>query len=161
MATGQKVIKKKLGEILIDAEKITEDQLEEALKEQKKSNGKIGEILVENDFCTEEDIIVSLATQYGYPYIKLENYDLTPEVLKIIPKGLAKKFNCIPLDRIGNLISFVVSDPSNLIELKKQEEYLNCKMQFFVTTPSSLNAAIKKFYEAKPDNLEEKGKEKE
>ena len=78
---------------------------------------------------------------------KLENYDITSDVLKTIPKGLAKKYHCIPLDRIGNIISFVVSDPVNLMELKKQEQYLNCKMQFFLTTPTALTKALKKFYE--------------
>ncbi|MCK5706939.1 MAG: hypothetical protein KAI43_04745 [Candidatus Aureabacteria bacterium] len=157
MAIGQKVIKKKIGEILIDAEKISREQLDEALALQKESGKRVGELLIEKGFCSEEDIIVSLATQYGYPYIKIENYELTPDVLKIIPKGLIKKYHCIPLDRIGNLISFVVSDPVNLMELKKQEEYLNCKMQFFVTTPTSLEATIKKYYD-NPVKEEEKTK---
>jgi type IV pilus assembly protein PilB len=154
MEIGQKAINKKLGEILLDAGKITQDHLQEALRLQKETGKRIGEILIDLNFCSEEDIVVSLATQFGYPYIKLENYEITPEILKIIPKGLAKKYSCLPLDRIGNLISFVVCDPLNLMDLKKQEEYLNCKMQFFVTTPSSLNAFIKKYYEKKTDEEE-------
>ncbi|MBN1521156.1 MAG: hypothetical protein JW928_01380 [Candidatus Aureabacteria bacterium] len=154
MVLGQKVINKKLGEILIDAGKLTKEQLEQALKVQKETGKKIGELFVELGFCKEEDIIVSLATQFGYPYINLNNYDITPDVLKTIPKGLAKKYQCIPMDRIGNIISFVVSDPTNLMELKKQEQYLNCKMQFFLTTPTALNEAIKKFYEKKPETPE-------
>ena len=152
MALGQKIINKKLGEILVDAGKITRENLEQALKIQKETKKKLGELLVDLGFCQEEDIIVSLATQFGYPYINLDNYDITPDILKTIPKGLAKKYHCIPMDRIGNIISFVVSDPVNLMELKKQEEYLNCKMQFFLTTPSSLTAALKKHYEKKPEN---------
>jgi type IV pilus assembly protein PilB len=147
MVIGQKIINKKLGEILLDGGKITKDHLDQALKVQAETGKKIGEILIDLGFCKEEDIIVSLSTQYGYPYIKLENYDITPDILKTIPKGLARKYNCLPLDRIGNIVSFVVSDPINLMELKKQEQYLNCKMQFFLTTPSSLNTAIKKYYE--------------
>lgn len=147
MVIGQKIINKKLGEILLDAGKITKEHLDQALKVQAETGKKTGEILIDLGFCNEEDIIVSLSTQYGYPYIKLENYDITPDILKTIPKGLARKYNCLPLDRIGNIVSFVVADPVNLMELKKQEQYLNCKMQFFLTTPSSLNTAIKKYYE--------------
>lgn len=147
MAIGQKVINKKIGEILMDAGKITQEELNQALAAQKETGKKIGQVLVDLGICTEEDIIVSLATQFGYPYINLENYDITLDVLKTIPKGLAKKYRCIPLDRIGNIISFVVSDPVNLMELKKQEQYLNCKMQFFLSTPTALDAALKKHYE--------------
>ena len=131
MVIGQKIINKKLGEILLDGGKITKDHLDQALKVQAETGKKIGEILIDLGFCKEEDIIVSLSTQYGYPYIKLENYDITPDILKTIPKGLARKYSCLPLDRIGNIVSFVVADPINLMELKKQEQYLNCKMQFF------------------------------
>ena len=131
-----------MGEILIEAGKIDESDLERALEKQKTTNKKLGEILIEMELVTEEDLIFHLAVQYQYPYIKIENYDIPKEVLGIIPKGLALKYCCIPIDKIGNVVNFVVSDPSNLYDLKQQESFLNCKMHFYVTKPSSLNLSI-------------------
>lgn len=138
--------RKRIGEMLIEAGKLTDEDLNKALDIQKTSNKKIGEILVDQGLVVEDDLIINLALQYQVPYIKLENYEITPDILSVIPKGLAKKYNCLPLDRIGDLISFVVSDPTNLYDLKQQESFLNCTMQFFVTNPSALDEAIKKYY---------------
>jgi type IV pilus assembly protein PilB len=143
---GQKVVNKKIGEMLIEAEKLTEENLQKALEAQKSTNKRLGEILVEMELVTEEDLIVQLAVQYQYPFINLDNYEIPKDILGLIPKGLALKYFCLPLDRIGNMISFVVSDPGNLYDLKQQESFLNCKMQFFVTTPSLLKKGIEKYY---------------
>lgn len=144
--TPQSFERKRIGEMLIEAGKLTNEDLSKALDIQKTSNKKIGEILVDQGLVIEDDLIINLALQYQVPYIKLENYEITPDILNVIPKGLAKKYNCLPLDRIGDLISFVVSDPTNLYDLKQQESFLNCTMQFFVTNPSSLDEAINKYY---------------
>ena len=145
---GQTIAKKRLGEILIEAGKLDEETLKKALEKQKTTNAKLGETLIEMKFITEEEMIQSLAVQYQYPFIKIENYEFTPEALALIPKGLAIKFQCLPMDKIGSFVSFVVSDPATVMELSQQEAFLNCKMNFFVTTPTSLKGTIKKYYGA-------------
>jgi type IV pilus assembly protein PilB len=143
---AQQIVKKRIGELLIASGKITEQDLQAALDKQKGSDKKIGEILVDMGMVEEEDLIVNLANQYQIPFIKIENYQIEPETLELFPKGLAKKYGCIPLDKIGDIISLVISDPGNLYDLKQQEDFLNCKIQFFVTTPSTLEEAIKQYY---------------
>lgn len=143
---AQKIVKKRIGELLIEAGKITEDDLNQALEKQKTSDKKIGEILVEMGFIHEDDLIINLATQFQVPFIKIENYELSEESLSIIPKGLAIKYSCIPMDKIGNVVSLVIADPGNMYDLKQQESFLNCKLQFFVTKPKSLEKVIKKHY---------------
>lgn len=143
---AQKILKKKIGELLIEAGKITQSDLEKALEKQKTSSKKLGEILVEMGFVTEEDIIVNLAVQFQVPFINLDNYEIPKDILNIIPKGLANKYSCLPLDKIGDMVSFVVCDPVNMYDLKQQESFLNCKMQFFVSTPTALKNALQKYY---------------
>lgn len=145
---AQRIIKKRIGELLIEAGKITQADLDNALEKQKSTSKKIGEILVDMGLVQEEDLIVNLAIQFQVPFIKIENYTISKDILGIIPKGLAIKYSCIPLDKIGDLVSFVISDPGNMYDLKQQESFLNCKMQFFVTSPSSLKKAIQQHYGA-------------
>lgn len=143
---SQRIVRKKIGEILVDVGKITQSDLDHALKRQKESNQKLGEILVQMQYVTEEDLVVCLATQYQYPFIKIENYNISEDVLTAIPKGIAVKYHCLPIDKIGDMVSVVVSDPVNLCDLKEQEAFLNCRLQFFVTTQSSLSKAIQNYY---------------
>lgn len=145
---AQRIIKKRIGELLIESGKITQTDLDKALEKQKSSSKKIGEILVEMGLVQEDDLIVNLAIQFQVPFIKIENYQISKDILGIIPKGLAIKYSCLPLDKIGDLVSFVISDPGNMYDLKQQESFLNCKMQFFVTSPSSLKKAIQQYYGA-------------
>lgn len=120
--------------------------MQKALDKQKFSDKKIGEILIEMEYIKEEDLVINLAIQWQVPYLNLDNYEITEDILNLIPKALAVKYCCLPLDKIGNTISFVISDPTNLYDLKQQESFLNCTMSFFVTTPSSLGAALIKHY---------------
>ncbi|MBN2145537.1 MAG: hypothetical protein JW774_13060 [Candidatus Aureabacteria bacterium] len=138
--------KKKIGELLIEAGKIREEDLAKALEKQKTTGKKLGEILIQMGNLTEEDLTVSLATQFQCPFLKIENYDISKDTIALIPKGLALKYQCIPLDKIGDIISFVICDPGTLQELKQLEAFLNCKVQFFVTTPSSMKETLKKYY---------------
>lgn len=141
-------IKKRLGEILIESGKITQTDLQKALEIQKSSGKKIGEILIDMNLIQEEDLTLNLSIQSHLPFIKIQDYQMSPDVLKVIPKGLAIKYKCIPIEKIGNVVSFVISDPSTIEILKSQEQFLNCTMQFFITTNSSLEKALKKHYGA-------------
>jgi len=143
---AQTITKKKIGEILLEAGILQQEHLDKALEKQKETGQRLGEVLVDLEFVKEEDLVIHLAVQFQVPYINLDNYEITQEILGLIPKGLAKKYSCLPMDKIGSMVSFVVSDPTNLYDLKQQESFLNCKMQFFVAMPSAVKAALKKHY---------------
>jgi type IV pilus assembly protein PilB len=139
-------VKKKLGEILISMGKLNEEKLQKALERQKVTHAKLGEILIEMELITEKEMIHTLAIQYHYPFIQIENYQFTKEVLALIPKCLAIQLQCLPMDKIGDFVSFVLADPATVIELSQQEIFSKYKMNFFVTMPSTLKLAIKKCY---------------
>jgi type IV pilus assembly protein PilB len=145
---GQSMIRKKLGEILIAEGKLHIEDLERALQKQKITNTKLGAILIEMDLITEEEMIQSLAVQYQYPFIKIANYEFTKEALALIPRGLAIKLQCLPMDKIENVVSFMLGDPMTAIELSQHPLFLNCRMNFFVTTPSTLKKVIQECYGA-------------
>lgn len=138
-------MKKRIGEILIENGSLTSEQLKKALDQQKKDPGKlVGKILVEMGFVTEEDVVVALATQFNVPYLPIGNFVLSEAVDGLIPKELIEKYLCIPLDRVGSILTVVMVDPTNEEAIREIETVTKCKIQTFVTTTSEIGAVLQK-----------------
>ena len=142
----KKVINKQLGELLMDFGVITQQQLEKALAVQKQKSGLIGELLVELGFAKEEDIAQALTVQYGFPYLPIGSYEISEEVLKLIPLKIARQYILIPIDKIGNNLTLVMSNPLNSAAIDDAEAASGCNVQVFVSTSSEIKKAIEKYY---------------
>jgi type IV pilus assembly protein PilB len=142
----KKVINKQLGELLIDFGVINQAQLEKALETQKVKGGLIGELLVEMGFAKEEDIAQALTVQYGFPYLPLSSYDINSEIINFIPVKIARQYLLIPIDKIGNNLTLVMSNPLNAKAVEEVEAACGCSVQVFVSTSSDIRKAIDKYY---------------
>ncbi|MFH0839369.1 MAG: hypothetical protein V1893_04195 [Candidatus Omnitrophota bacterium] len=147
MALYRRFITKPIGEILIEKGVITKEQLFKALKLQKDDKKPVGQILIDSGFAKEEDIVQALTMQYGLPYLPLKNYELNPEVIKIVPKTLALKYSLIPIDRIGNTLTVSITDLLDQAVISELEKLTNLKIQFFVSTASDIKEACKRYYQ--------------
>lgn len=142
----RKVINKQLGELLVERGIVTQAQLDKALIYQQEKGGLIGEILVELGFTREEDIAQALTAQYGFPYLPLANYDIGPEVIKVVPARVAKQFMLLPIDKIGSNLTIAMSNPLNVQAIEDVELLSGCNVQTFVATSSDIRTAIGKYY---------------
>jgi type IV pilus assembly protein PilB len=142
----RRVIHKQLGELLVERKVITPQQLEKAMAVQKQKGGLLGEILVELGFAKEEDIAQALTTQYGFPYLPLNNYEINPEIIKLVPLRVAKQYLLIPIDKIGNNLTLAMSNPLNTQAIEDVEILTGCNVQSFVSTSSDIKKAIEKYY---------------
>ena len=89
--------KKRLGELLVDDGAITQEQLEQALAEQKKKTGqKLGSVLVELEMITEDQMIDALKNQLGYPGVNLREHKIADQVLAMADESFLRKNNIIP-----------------------------------------------------------------
>jgi len=140
---------KQLGGLLKERNIITQEQLEEGLEHQRDKGGLIGEILVELGFCKEEDIAQALTAQYGFPYLPLTNYEISPEVIKLIPGRVARQYMLIPVDRIGENLTLAMSNPLNVQAIEDVELICASSVQTFVSTSSDVRKAIAKYYKDK------------
>ena len=145
----RRIIKKQLGELLIEAGVINQQQVDKALKAQKEKGGLIGEILVDLGFAKEEDIAQALTAQYGFPYLPLSNYEVSPDIINIIAGRVAKQYVLIPIDKIGNNLTIVMSNPLNIQAIEDVELISGCSVQTFVSTSSDIKRAIEKYYKEK------------
>ncbi len=107
----------KLGELLLKAQLINQQQLTKALDEQKNSGGKLGEVLQRLGYVTEDDIIECLSHQFGVPSINLRHFEIDPNVAKIIPVDLARKYNVIPVNKTGATLTLAMTDPTNIFAM--------------------------------------------
>jgi type IV pilus assembly protein PilB len=135
-----------IGEILIQRGKITQKQLDEALKIQQNDHSFLGEILVKLNHVDERDIVVALVVQCGLPYISVNKYDIDPAILKLIPQEVARENHLIPLDRIGDVVSVVMTNPLTDELRKKLESLTSYKIATFISTKTEIDEAIARCY---------------
>jgi len=146
MIPAKRVTTKQLGELLIERGIINKRQLENALGVQKEKGGLLGEVLVELGLVKEEDIAQALTCQYGFPYLPLKNYEIDCEVIKTIPKHVAKQYCLIPIDKIGKNLTLAMANPLNIQAIEDAEMITKCVVQTFVSTATDVRKAIEKYY---------------
>ena len=149
---------KRIGEILIENGTLTQAQLDKALEDQEKAPGKLlGKILIDLGFVTEEDIVVALATQFNVPYLPLGNFTFNETLADLFPKELIQKYLCVPLERIGNLLTVVMADPTNEDAIREIEAATNYKVQAFVATATEITTAIQQQFHLSVSSIPEIG----
>ncbi len=147
MVLYKRFVSKPIGELLIERGVITKEQLLNALKIQKEEHRLIGDILINSGFAKEEDVAQALTIQYGLPYLPLKNYELSPDVIKLVPKEFSLKYALVPIDRIGNTLTLSITDLLDQDTINELEKLTNLKVQFFVSTASDIKEARKRYYQ--------------
>ena len=139
-------MKRKIGEILIANGLIERKTLDEALAYQKSHGGSITQYLIAHEYLKEEDLTKCISVQFGYPYLPLRAYDIPLDIVKLVPVEIAKKYWLMPVDKIQNIITLVMSDPFDEEALDEVEKVTGCKAQPFVGILSDILKAIEKYY---------------
>ena len=135
-------IRKKLGELLIEAGVITPAQLESTLSQSKGSGKRLGELLMDSGLVKEEDLTKALAEQYGMEYFNLERPEFSSRIdMKLVPDEIVKKHYVLPVSKTAGRLKLVVHDPMDLELLDLLRFRLNCE----VDTVLASRTQIKKF----------------
>src|SRR3989338_984476 len=139
---------KKLGELLVDAALITQEQLDSTLEESRKQKGKrLGSLFVEKGFTTELDIAQTLAYQLNIPYLDLHTAVIDPEAVKLVPEKLAKQHIVIPISLEKRyVIKIAMSDPLNMEALTDIRFATSRECSPMVATTTDILMAIKTQY---------------
>jgi hypothetical protein len=131
----------RLGEILVKAEAITEEQLKAALANQKRRGGLLGEILIEMDFLSEETLVMALSRKLGVPRADprlLENPE--DDALQRLSLKHAKQFRAVPLalQDDGRVMVIAIAEPQNLLQVDEVEKVTGCKLSPRLVGPMTL-----------------------
>ncbi|MGC9314286.1 MAG: type IV-A pilus assembly ATPase PilB [bacterium] len=146
----------RLGEMLIKAGKITEEQLNKALEVQKKSNAKLGQVLLELGYIEDDNVINSfVAKQLNVGTIQLEDLDLSPEVVDLIPVDIARKFTVIAAIKVGKMLFVATNDPANLLVIDTLRFITNHEIQPVMCSKDKIMAALDKYYGTGEDSIDD------
>jgi len=139
--------KRQLGDILLDAGTITQDQLQEALEEQRLSPQRhVGNILVEKGFTSEELVAQALACQCNTEFVSLRTERISPDVAAMITSRLAHLHSCIPVRATDDSLVLAMDNPLNLIAIEDIERATNRNVEPVVATSSDIRAAHDQYY---------------
>ncbi len=152
-AKPKQPVSRRLGDLLVADGLITPEQLQQALQEQKSSNEKLGSILVRLGMLHEDQYIGFLSRQYGIPSITLSQLDIDPEVVKLIPVQIAKKYEVLPIKRVGNTLTMAMADPTNVFALDDVAFMTNLQVVPVVASQGAIRQAIDRLYDAEVSTL--------
>ncbi|MBI4243153.1 MAG: Flp pilus assembly complex ATPase component TadA, partial [Planctomycetes bacterium] len=139
--------RKRIGEVLLELQFITKDQLVAALKLQKQNGHKrLGEIMMHKKMINQTQLTTALARQFGYQYVDLTKTQPEQSVIDKVPQAMCEEYNIIPLKKSGNSIVICIGDPLDLVSIENIRFALNTNIQCVLAPPEDIKRAIKTFY---------------
>ncbi|HWF03613.1 MAG TPA: type IV-A pilus assembly ATPase PilB, partial [Candidatus Angelobacter sp.] len=135
-------------DLLVREKIITPDQLDKALKAQRDSgpNSRLGSTLVHLGFVSDEEVTNFLSRQYGVPAINLQYFEIDSSVVKLIPEETAKRYQILPLSRVGASLTIAMVDPTNVFAMDDIKFMTGFNIEPVVASESAIMEAIEKAY---------------
>lgn len=146
--------RKKIGDLLVENGFITPEQLREALKAQASTGNRLGSILIENGLITEDQLVYTISERLGIQRISLASLVIDPEVIKLIPVEVARRYVLVPIFSIGDTITLAMSDPLNIIAIEQVKYSTNMEIKRVVASSREIKDAIDQYYSV-ADSLNE------
>ena len=142
--------KKRIGDLLVDAGVITQEKLEAALELQKERKQKLGIVLIEEGYVTEQQIAYTLHKQMGYDIVELGKYNISTDILKLVPDvALLKRANAIPFEFDpfdSQYLRVAMSDPLDIFAIDDIQMVTGMQVSPVIATQSDIMSAIDKYY---------------
>jgi type IV pilus assembly protein PilB len=139
-------IRKKLGEMLIDAEVLNDDQLRHFLDEQKKSGMKLGKLLIQQGILSENQMVDLLSQQLKIEKYHPDKYPVDLNLAQAFAPDIAQKNQVAPLKKKGRLLTIAMTDPVDINALDYIEALTNDEVETVVCTERELNQLIGQIY---------------
>ncbi len=144
---GRKKIR--VGDLLVEAGAITEEELQEALTYQKEHGGRIGNVILELGFISQDLLVTVLTTQMGLDYIELKACKLDEDILRLVPESLVNKYKVLPIayDEMNpNVLRVAMVDPMDLNAIDDISITTNLQVEPLLAMEEDMNEAIGKYY---------------
>jgi Type II secretory pathway, ATPase PulE/Tfp pilus assembly pathway, ATPase PilB len=135
-----------LGELLLREKVISTDQLKTAVELQRQKNLPLHTALVSLGYINEEEIAKALSRQLGYPYIDLDQFEVAPEVVELVPAEIAKKYMVMPIHRIRSFLTLAMVDPTDLEVIEDIRFRTGLSIQPVIATETGITNAINRYY---------------
>lgn len=132
-------------EILLETSLITKSQLERARAE-RKGEQTVVEVLIDQGVVTQEDVTRALAAHAAMDFVDLSALSVSDEVIRMVPRDIAKRFKVIPLVESETGLMIAVGDPLNFDTFDSLHHMLQRDLEFVCATPEAITTAFRKYY---------------
>jgi type IV pilus assembly protein PilB len=140
-------VNERIGELLVKENLISAEQLRKAREGAKSSGGRLGAQITRLGFLQEAELSDFVAKQYGVPTIDLDDFDVDPAVIQLIPEEVAHKHTVLPVNRAGSTLIMATADPSNIFAIDDIKFLTGYNIEVVVASEDSIKRAIERFYE--------------
>mgnify|MGYP001037323459 CR=1 FL=1 len=138
--------RKRLGEMLVEAGLLSEEQIQHAVIEQKRLNLKLGQYLVREGLVSGSQIVDLISRQLRIKKYRPDRYPLEPDLIKLIPLDVAQKYQAVPLKNDQFLLTVAMTDPTDINALDALEVITNTEVEAILCTDQELNNLIGSMY---------------
>lgn len=146
MAMARNAGRMRLGDLLVSAGVVNQEQIDYALKT-KSNDEKLGDFLIKENILTEQQLIEVLEFQLGIPHIHLNQYSISPELLQLIPVELAKRANIMPIRKEKNKLFIAMADPMDFFAIEEVRMATGCQIETSIAAKDDLYRTITKYYD--------------
>lgn len=147
LSVGRKKIR--IGDVLVAAGAITEEQLQEGLAKQKETGRKLGNALVDLGFISNDMLITVLTTQLGIDYIELKGAKIEDKVIHMVPESMVTKYQAIPIEvdpDNPNILKVAMADPMDIMAMDDIGLVTNLQVEPMLASEEGIKNAIDKYY---------------
>jgi len=144
--TSEELSKDSLEEILVRIGLVDAEQMQEISRIAAQGDKKLEEVLVEEGLMSPQDLVRALSIQLKVPLIDLKRHNIRPEVLKLLPEELARKYNVLPLDVIGQSLALVMGDTTDITTIGDIAAVTKRRIEPMMGFPDEIRQAIDRNY---------------
>jgi hypothetical protein len=142
---------KRIGDYLLEAGALTEDELEEALEIQRRTGERLGRVLVKLGHVSESSIATVIERQLGIPRVSLAEYVVADDVIKIVPENMARRYKVLAVERDGNKLTLAMADPLNVLAIDDIKLATGFEVSPVVAPEDEIVRALDQYYGSSED----------
>ncbi|MDD6136733.1 MAG: ATPase, T2SS/T4P/T4SS family [Lachnospiraceae bacterium] len=144
---GRKKIR--IGDLLVEAGAITQEELDMALEKQKESGGRLGNVIMEMGFISQELLITVLTAQMGIDYCEIKAVKIEDDILELVPEAMVQKYRVVPIgydENNPNILKIAMVDPMDLNAIDDISISTGLQVEPLFSMEDDINEVIGKYY---------------
>lgn len=138
----------RLGELLVREKLVSPQQLQKAQERSRTEGSRLGYEITRMGLVNETDLTKFLSKHYGVPSVNLTEIEIPENIIQLIPREVAERHQCIPVNRSGATLVIAMADPSNIYAIDDLKFMTGYNIEQVVATESAIQESIAKYYGA-------------
>jgi type IV pilus assembly protein PilB len=143
----------RLLELLVKENRLTQDQAQKAMADQRRSGERLATVLTRLAFITEDELLDFLSRKYGIPVINLGRVEVDPDILRLVRKEIVQKYQVFPVRKVGNTLTLALSDPTVVLAIDDVQFATGLHVIPVLAAESAIRAAIDHNYSSDVDDI--------